>query len=278
MTERPLTRATRLLLLVYSGLGLAAGVPLFLGTENTDEYFAWTIKPPLTAAFLGAAYWATFLFYVFSSRERTWARARLTLPVGFAFTTLMLVATLIHLDRFHLHASGRVAQGVAWSWLVVYVAVPPLTLGFLIRQWRLPGVDSLRKESMPSWMRVSLGLQSAVMVGLGVALLAAPQTADAVWPWALSPLTGRATGAWLVGIGAAAAYTVVENELDRVRWAFVSFGALAVLEAVAVARFSGTPDWGGVRIWVYLLFLLTLLVVALAGLLRVSKATAPVAR
>ena len=59
--KRPLTVGLRWLLLVASGLVFLAGVQLFIGTEQTDLYFAWTIMPPLTAASLGAAYWASFV-------------------------------------------------------------------------------------------------------------------------------------------------------------------------------------------------------------------------
>ena len=47
---------TRRLLIVFSTLTLLAFVALFGGAAYTDRYFAWTIKPPATAAFLGAAY------------------------------------------------------------------------------------------------------------------------------------------------------------------------------------------------------------------------------
>src|SRR5687767_11274093 len=44
----------RRLLILFSGLTLLAFVALFLGAGQTDRYFAWTINPPVTAAFLGA--------------------------------------------------------------------------------------------------------------------------------------------------------------------------------------------------------------------------------
>src|SRR5205823_914957 len=118
---RPLTGGLRRLLLVASVLVFLAGIPLYLGTEQTDLYFAWTIKPPITAAFLGAAYWASCVLELLSARERVWARARLAVPALLVFTTLMLLATLLHLDRFHLNGSNIVARGVAWAWLAIYV-------------------------------------------------------------------------------------------------------------------------------------------------------------
>jgi hypothetical protein len=268
--ERPLARGTRRLMLVYAGLGLAAGVPLFLGSESTDTYFAWTIKPPLTAAFLGANYWATFVFYLLSSRERTWARGRIALPAGLVFTSLMLLATLLSLDRFHLGAGGLVARFVAWVWLVVYVSVPPLTLAFLVYQARLPGTVAARGNSLEPLLRLTLATQAVVMAGLGIALVAAPVSVGAGWPWPLTPLTARAAGAWLAGVGLAAAQVAWENDLTRVRWAFISFASLAVLQGVALARYPHTVDWHSGPIWAYVAFLGSLFAVGAFGMARAA--------
>jgi hypothetical protein len=51
---RPLARDAQLILACGSFMAMIAGIQLFVGTEHTDDYFAWTIQPPLTAAFLGA--------------------------------------------------------------------------------------------------------------------------------------------------------------------------------------------------------------------------------
>ena len=55
---RPFTPSLRSILRVFAGLALIAGVLLFAGADDTDEWFSWTIQPPLTAATLGAFYWA----------------------------------------------------------------------------------------------------------------------------------------------------------------------------------------------------------------------------
>jgi uncharacterized integral membrane protein len=70
---RSSTGGMRTLLLVASVLVFIIGIPLFLLSGQTDRYFAWTISVPLTAAFLGAAYWSSFLIEFMASRERVWA-------------------------------------------------------------------------------------------------------------------------------------------------------------------------------------------------------------
>ena len=166
MSARPLAPGLRRLLIAYCGLGVLTGIPLFLGTEHTDRYFAWTIKPPLTAAFLGAGYWGSALLNMLAARERTWAQARVAVPAGLVFTSLMLGATLLHLDPFHFHSSVRTAQAVTWIWLIVYVLVPSLMVVLVVPQLRVRGNDPPRMLLLPGSMRLALVVQGLVMLGV----------------------------------------------------------------------------------------------------------------
>ena len=96
------TPGTRWILLIASVLVFLVGIQLFVLTEMTDRFFAWTILSPLTAAFLGGAYWASFTMESFASRHRTWASARIAVPAVLVFTAVTLVVTLVHLEQFHL--------------------------------------------------------------------------------------------------------------------------------------------------------------------------------
>ncbi len=267
-TVRGVRRELRPLLFAYSLMGFAAGFPLFLYSGDTDR-FAWTIKPPLTAAFLGAAYWGSLVLNLLASRERTWARVRIALVPGLVFTTLLLVATLLHLDRFHLgNSSDAIGRAVAWTWLVVYIAIPPLTLAAVAAQLRASGMDPPRTAPLPGWMRIAFAAQGLVLIVLGVVLFAAPSTADSLWPWTLTPLTARAAGAWLCGAGLTAAFAAFENDLRRIRAMLAGYAALGALEGIAIARYPHTPDWSGPAPWLYVSFLATMLILALSALLR----------
>ncbi len=107
MVDRPLIPAMRRLLLVASLLVLAVGIPLMLRPTETADYFSWTIQPPLTAAFLGSAYWASFLLEFEASRRHTWDYARIAVPAVFVFTVLTLIATLNNLEKFHFGDPGH---------------------------------------------------------------------------------------------------------------------------------------------------------------------------
>ena len=83
-------------------LALIAGLQLFAGAAETDRFFSWTIEPPLTSAFLGAAYWAAFVLLAWAAAQASWSFARTVIPPVFTIALLLLVATLLHLDKFDL--------------------------------------------------------------------------------------------------------------------------------------------------------------------------------
>ena len=248
----------RATLLVVGALLLLAGISTFVFADRTDDLFAWTIQPPLTAAFMGAGYWATIALVVLAARAPTWERARIAFPSTNLFALLVLVATALHFDRFH---RGR---PITWAWIAIYVAVPVLLAFFGLREARRKGSDRpVRTAPMPLWATALLGGQAAVMIPLGVALFAAPETFDGVWPWPLTPLTGRIVGAWLVGLGLGAAHSALERDWLRARPAAATATLFGALELIALARYSETVDWGDGRTWAYVAMLGSML--ALGG-------------
>src|SRR5690242_10196692 len=198
----------RALLVVFGVLTLLAVAALFIRPDTTDRYFAWTIKPPLTAAFLGAAYLAGCTLVVLSLRASAWAHARAGVVTILVFTVLTLGATLAHLDRFHLQVDRPAARAAAWFWLAVYVSVPVVMVVLLALQQRASGSHPARGRPLPRWLSVVLLVEGAAMLLAGLVLFVSPGTL--AWPWALSALTSRAIGAWLVSFGLAAGLAVVE--------------------------------------------------------------------
>jgi membrane protein CcdC involved in cytochrome C biogenesis len=229
---RPLSPALRTTLWVFATLAFGAGVLLFVLATETEDSFAWTIEPPLTAAFLGAAYWAALVLIAWTARQTEWARARAALLPVLLIAVLLLAATLVHLDKFDLDSL------FGWFWLTAYCVVPPLLVALIVLNLRAPGSAGRAAPDLPAGLRALLGLQAAVMLAVGVALFAAPSSADSFWPWPLTPLTARAVGAFVIGFGAAAAYGAYEADSARLRgsaWAYLTLG---LLELAALALHS----------------------------------------
>ena len=266
---RELSGGMRRLLWIAGFLVLLAGSTLFILTEQTESFFAWTIDLPLTAAFLGAGYWSSVAFEWLAARERVWVYARIAVPSVFVFTTLTLIATLIHLELFHLGSSFPFqAQAITWAWIAIYAGVPVAMAWLWITQGRAPGSDPPKTAPLPGAIRMMLVIHALVMLPLGAYLFLLPERALSLWPWALTPLTGRAVGAWVFSVGVTAAQAARENDLERMRVAAFGYVGLGVLQLLALARYLQVPDWGDVRALVYLVVLISMVITGAAALAR----------
>lgn len=261
-SPRMMSRYMSDLLVVAAILVFIIGIPLFLLSEQTEQYFAWTINSPLTAAFLGASYWSSCLLEWMASREKRWSHARIAIPAVLLFTALTFIVTLLHLDRFHLNVPELITRFIAWVWVVVYASVPVLMTILLVVQLRTPGEDGGTSEPLMPWVRGMLIVQALIMGVIGIALLVVPTTVAPYWPWELTPLTGRAIGAWLTALGVAAAQMVWENDYARIRSALFSYALLVVLQLLALARYPNEVAGSGVSLWLYVLFLASMGLVA----------------
>jgi hypothetical protein len=259
----------RVLLFVAALLVLLAGFQLYVFTERTDTFFAWTIVNPLAAAFLGGGYWASFAIEALAGRQPVWANARIAVPTVLVFTLLTLAATLIHLGKFHLGSDfGIGTRTVTWAWIAIYALVPALMLIVLVVQARTPGADPPRTAPLPGWLYVLVAGQAVVLFGLGVALFTAPVGAAPAWPWALTPLVARATAAWLISLGVAAAQALLERDARRLRPAAIGYLLLVLFQVIALARFPGQFEWGSASGISYLIVLGTMLLTGAVCLAR----------
>jgi hypothetical protein len=245
-----------------------AGIQLYFFSTRTDHLFAWTIDVPLTAAFLGAFYWTSLFLAVQSAIQARWAMARVGLVGVQIFLWLTLLATLLHLDKFHLSAPDPFARGAAWLWLFIYVVDPPLLTYAYIRQLRQKLSDPPRRHPSPVWFRACLSLQAAITIGVGVALFVAPEHTASLWPWALTPLTARAVASWLLGLGFVLVWAVRENDWVRLRPATISYTVLCVFQLIAILRYRSTLE-AGVGTWLYIAFVVS---VGALGLIGVASA------
>jgi hypothetical protein len=244
------------------------GVPLVLLTTETARFFAWTIDPPMTAAFLGANYWSSALLAILASREDLWANGRIAVSVALAFAPLTTLATLIHLDKFHLDTF------FGWFWVVAYSIYPPQLVYFLVKQVRAPGTDPPRERPLPMWVRAILGAHAVIMIPLAVALFVAPGVVDGLWPWTIPPLSARAIAAWVLAFGVLGAHAIVENDAGRVRAAMLGYPFLGAMHVLMLVRFGDDIRWDSAAAWVYVACVASFFVLGAYGLIA-EAATGP---
>lgn len=262
MTPRPMTGPVRAGLVAIASVIFWLGLSLFAFPRETDTLFAWTIQPPLTAAFLGASYWASTTLAAACARERDWVCGRAFAAPYLIAGVVLLVVTLVHIDKFHMDAV------TGWAWLILYAIFPPAVVVLLLRQVRVPGADPPRVAPMPRALVAGLAVLGTALAVLGAALVIAPEDAAALWPWPLTPLTGRAIGTFVLAQGVLALAVCREHDWDRVRPAMLQQLVVGVLQLAALARFSGTLDWDRAGAWLYLAAVLALLGTGAVGVLR----------
>jgi hypothetical protein len=247
------------LLYTAAVLVFLAGVQLFVFPLRTERYFAWTIGSPMTAVFLGASYWSATGLEFSAARARWWAHARIAIPAVLVFTTTTFVVTLVHLEVFHLGGEFEIStQAVTWAWIAVYAIVPLLMVGSLVQQHR-HGTTVPPPTGLPVAVRIVVAVLTVLLIGLGVALLLAPDWAGAAWPWPLTTLTARAVGAWLLGLGTGAAHVWIIDDRPSIRPLGITALMFGILQFVALARHGDELDWGTVQAWVYVAVLATLI-------------------
>lgn len=235
--------------------------PLFFLTTHTDKFFAWTIKPSLTAAILGANYIASTFLAIFASRKHLWAEGRVSVSVALVFAPITTAATFIHLNKFHLHSF------FGWFWIVAYGIYPVMLAIYLVKQLKTPGRDPERTQPLPGWVKGLLALHG-LLIPLGLIMFFSPSSMFGWWPWQLTPLTARALSAWVLAFGVLGVQNIWENDLRRVEVAFLTYPVFAVLHIVGLLRFSSDFRWGSLPGWAYLIFLVITTVLGVFGVIK----------
>jgi hypothetical protein len=246
-------------LILAAVLAIIAGIQLYILTDYTDHFFAWTIAQPLSATFLGTGYWTGASLLLFAAREKAWANIRVALAAVGAFVPLMLITTLLHLDRFHFGSEDVGGQAAAWAWLIVYIVVPFAVLAIFLVQLRTPGRDPPAQDGIPRGMRLLIAINAVISLIVELALFLAPQVMFAFWPWQLTVLTAPAIGSGFFAIVSASAQFIRENSWNRGRVGTVSYLLIGGLQLLALLRYPSTVDWSRPGSWVYVIFMLTVL-------------------
>ena len=248
MSERSLeptrvVRATRVVLTLDLIFSVVAGGVLYGLSSTTDEHFAWSIKLPLTAAFLGAGYVGAVAVLVPSYRTADWARVRIIPVMGFTLTATTAAVTLWHLEQFHLGAGSAAARLAAWAWLAVYLAIPVLLAAVFVLQERAGGRREYTVvEPLLPLTRVVLVVQAVAATVLGLGLILQPAVFDAAWPWPLPPLSARAVAAWILTIAAGSWWGLREGDWRRFDRALPGLAVFLALVAVAAVRYPEPLD------------------------------------
>lgn len=262
-----LHRSTRAAVGVLLALAILNAVFLYFLPARAATGYAWAIRPPISAAFLGGGYLAGVVataVAVFAAH-----RWRSIQPLAVALVTLsvgLLAATLLHSDRF------RWGYPPTWAWTGVYT-LAPVGVAILARRQRAITIrPAIADPRLRPLRLLSLAFGVAMLAG-AIALFAFPADLGRDWPWPLTTLLAQAIAAWIAMIAAALLWCAYD--LRRAHEALIPYatlGAWSLALLALPALHSGELTRTGPPLLTYLGALIAL--VALAGL-GVTRAGRP---
>jgi hypothetical protein len=238
-----LTRAGIWVLLV---LAAANGVFLYVLPGLADTDYAWSIKPPVNAMFIGAGFLAGTLATGLVLATATRWRSFSTLPPAlWVLATSLLAATIIHADRFAWD------YPLTWVWALVYGGVP-IAVPLLVARQRRVAEPEPAADPRLRLVRVLSLVIGAPLLAASAALFLAPVELGEHWPWPLTPLLARAVAAWYALFGTM--LLTCAAGLRRPAEAIIPFATLAawslLLLALPLLRPGDVSDAGA---WIALM-------------------------
>jgi hypothetical protein len=238
----PLTRIAFTPLAIFTAI---FGPLLYLFPAATVQYWAWEIKPEMSAAWVGAGYtFGTIAIWTILIIGRF---QKLFVPImaTWALSCVMLIATVLHIDRFFL---DRIQF---WIWFIIYLVLPfalPVT-------WWLNKRRSIPQQGnellFPKPMILIAPFISAVFYLLAFILLFNPTFAASFWPWQLTPLMSRVISGWLMFIATGALCLVFEKRYAVYREFIPAAGIWFALLLLAGWRHVGNFDFSRPAAYVF---------------------------
>ena len=269
----PLTRA-----LFVLGVCLTAGTgfALYAFPDRTADYWAWTIAAEPSAASFGAGYLGAGVALTLGALTREWQRARVVVVLVFSLTSLALVVTMLNFEPFAI-GEGGLTEAVAWTWLVVYIALPPLALAAFLLQERAGGAGEYDVAApMRRSTQLLLGGVAGIVGVVGLGLLVDWSWLAERWPWPLTPLTARFVGAWLVTYAAGFLWCVLrERDWRRTRIAVPPAATTTALLLVSAIWLRDRFDDGAATALYVALFSAVLLALVVAAVVEERRLRGP---
>jgi hypothetical protein len=227
----PVTRWVAIAILPF--LAMAAFL-LFAFPDRSGELFAWAIDPPISAHLLASAYTGGIWFFAKVARARAWHHVRHGFPAVVVFAGALLLATLLHWDRF--------SQNVSFvAWAVLYATTPFAVAALAFAQRRSdPGTPDDADVEITAPARIALAVIGGAAFVVGALVYLAPAVAAPLWPWELTPLTARVTGAVLSLTGVVNVALLFDRRWSAFRALFQA--QLLSLAAIAISLIAGRAD------------------------------------
>lgn len=248
LLKTPVSLLLRLWLAVEILFGVLAIGSVFIHPQASSTNFSWPINPTVMAALFGAFYLSVAVSIINVFLARYWQEVRVIIVPAIIFTTLMLVTTLLHWDKFSVTSLPfRV-------WFISYLLPPPIfTATYLWHQSRSAAVGQGGSQPLPIPGRQFLRINGLLLTGLAVLFYLVPVLLAAIAPWAVTPLTTRVLCVFLGGVGLLQISMAQENDWYRIRRVLPTFMILPFGVVIQLLRFRSEVQWSSPTLWIFFL-------------------------
>src|SRR6266540_404070 len=143
----PIAWPLRLWFAVEVFFGVGAVLSIGLQPADTRTNFVWPVQPVVMAAVLGAYYMSSALLFLLPLFAKRWEMIRVMILPTAIFSTIQLLATLLHWDKF------SVGTTPFYVWFASYLLPPPIFISAYF--WHQRHADTQKPASdspLPVWM------------------------------------------------------------------------------------------------------------------------------
>jgi hypothetical protein len=220
---------------------------------RTHELWAWTIKPDLTPIFLGSGYGAGAYFFWRIFRADRWNPCSAGIVSAAAFAAAMLVATLIHFDKFNHGHAPALAAIAFYGWTIVYIISPVVVFWTWLRNKRNDSriADPTHAVLSRDVLLAARDFGAVAIVGAAV-FFSSPHTLIELWPWKLTPLTARVLASFMFQVGVGATMLSLDSRWSSWRLLVQTFFVATALLLLGAARAFDDFDTSNIMTWFYL--------------------------
>ena len=235
-------------LLVEVLFGVAAVFAIGLSPADTKTNFAWPIQPVVMAAVLGAFYITSAPLFLLPMLAKRWEMIRVMILPTALFSTVQLVATFLHWDKF------SVGSFPFYVWFASYLLPPPIFVSaYLWQQRKAASPSGVAEDPLPFWLHGLLLICGGILTLVAILVFIYPNLLIPVFPWKLTPLTARSLCGWLIAVGTIMLTMSRENDQTRARLATPMFILILPTLLLQMARFANEVNWRAPVLWLGLL-------------------------
>jgi hypothetical protein len=245
----PIAWPLRVWLAVEVLFGIGAVMAIGVSPADSATNFSWPIQPVVMAAVLGAFYMSSALLFLLPFLARRWEMIRVMILPTAIFSTVQLIATFLHWDKF------SVGTTPFYVWFASYLLPPPIFIAAYLWHQRRAGSQSTYSDSrLPTWMRNLFWISGIGLIILAASAFLLPSLLIPVFPWQLTPLTARSLCGWIMILGVLLISMVRENDKARVRFGTPFLILILPTFLLQMSRYADQVDWANLTLWLGLIF------------------------